>query len=128
MHSSCPVKTRIDLIRDLFAVDFISYGRGGTGIVVASGAGLGLSMMDVFLSCEYFIDIDRYRNAAVDWEAIAVLLSGARPRMIVMVGWFTIDRPISFDRFERGVFATPLYRYDGGSSKILKDFIESVGI
>ena len=106
------------------SVEFIDYQREGSGVVVASGCGIGMAVMDAVTECRYFCDIDKYRRAQIDWELIAVLLSlRIQPSVILLVGWFTIDEPRHFNAFERGCVTVKALRYDGGHCETLHDFL-----
>lgn len=121
------LESRIEAIRQHFGVELIDYGRPTTGVVLSSGCGIGLAIMDQLPSANWFVDIDRYRHKAVDWECLAVVLTIARPRYVVLAGWFTIDKPWAFHSFKKGSIETPLYEYSGGGELTLSDFLKSVG-
>lgn len=106
-----------------FGIEFVDYEREGEGVLITSGAGIGMAMMDTLPWLRYMIDLDSYRFKMIDWEAVAVLLSVHKPKAIVMVGWFTIDRPRAFEAFIKGVIDTPLFVYRGGESQTLGEFI-----
>ncbi len=110
----------------LFDVELIDYERSGDGIVLSSGAGIGVALMDVLTHCRYFIDIDLYRNKSIDWEAVGILLSMKCKTSIVAAGWFSFDSSSNFDAFCRGVVACTLYRYEGGRDVMLSEFIDTV--
>lgn len=77
--------------------------------------------MDVLTDCRYFIDIDRYRKAQRDWDAIASYLS-MTDCYIVLAGWFSLDGIERFDAIEKS-FKGKVYRYDGGGKESLGEFI-----
>lgn len=79
--------------------------------------------MDAVLECRYFIDLDRYRQRRIDWEAVAIALSACDLSIVIMAGWFTIDVPQSFDEFQKGYLKGNLFRYDGGSTQSLSEFL-----
>lgn len=111
-----------------FGVELIDYGRSGSGMVLASGCGLGLALMDVVERCRWFVDVDRYRFAAVDWEAVGVHLSLNGVSEFILAGWFTIDVPRAFDAFERGIVRGKVSRYEGGKEVSLEEFLSSLEI
>lgn len=117
---------RIALINKYFNVKFHDYGRPGNSVLATSGYGIGLAIADVFTDIKYFIDIDNYRDAYVDWEAIAVCVSSAKPRAIFMSAYFTIDTPENFNNFLKGVINRPVFIYHGNDSKPLSAFINEV--
>lgn len=111
-------------IESAFGVTFTDYGREGAGVLLSSGCGIGLALMDVLPEFRWFVDMDNYRYKSVDWEAIAVMLSVAGAEEFLLAGWFTFDAPVGFDRFSRGVLATSrLSRYEGGHGFTLGEFL-----
>ena len=113
--------------RRLFGVEFIDYARAGTGIVVSSGCGIGLAVMDQLPLCRYFVDIDNYRKQTIDWEALFIAVSARKPSAIVLVGWYTIDVPKTISTIERACLS-PSYRYDGGGTKNLGEFLADLNL
>lgn len=108
-------------------VEFIDFERPGRGVIVCSGSGIGLSLMDVFLDCRYLVDIDSYRmDKSIDWECVAVLLSTRRQiDRVIMAGWFTIDVPVNFNAFQRGLLVEN-FVYRGGGSESLAEFVNRI--
>jgi len=113
----------IKKIARYFNVEFINYGRDGNRVIIASGCGIGVGLMDVIIDARYFIDSDRYRNRMIDWEIIAAMLSLSADNEMILAGWFSFDGSDVFDAIERG-FKGKLYRYDGGGCSSLSEFIE----
>jgi hypothetical protein len=114
---------RIDNSISNFGVEFADYGRQSTGILLSSGCGIGMALMDVCLELNYFVDIDSYRFKPVDWESLMVTLSVAKPQVIVLAGWYTIDRPLSMEAAARGcIDKNSLVWYEGGK----KDLSEAI--
>lgn len=120
----------VEKLRAWFGVDFIDYGRDAPELLISSGAGIAMGLMDTVRSLGYMVDIDMYRSRAdVDWECLGVLIGLHRPRRIVMCGWFTIDKPVNFNAIERGIRATgfsALHVYRGGANVSLKEFVASL--
>ena len=120
---------RVALVNSLFHVEFVDYARPGDGLLISSGAGIGMAIMDTLPALRWFCDVDAYRKRQdIDWEAVAVMLTAGswRPSAVVMAGWFSLDRPEVFDAFERGVVETPVFRYEGGQGTTLADFLQTV--
>lgn len=113
----------VDKIYRGFGVELIDYDRQGLGVVISSGCGLGLAIMDVLPTARYFVDIDRYRTRSLDWEAVGVLLRCGNPSFVVLVGWYTIDVPQAMNAIELGLKGAPSYRYDGGGRESLGGFL-----
>lgn len=110
-------------IEELFGVVFTDYGRSGAGVLLSSGCGIGLALMDVLPEFSWYVDMDNYRYKPVDWEAIAVILSADADEFL-LAGWFTFDAPIGFDRFQRGVIGKRTSRYEGGHGITLGEFLK----
>jgi hypothetical protein len=120
---------RISQAREFFGVDFADYDRpGATGILITSGCGIGMGIMDVFPEVRWFCDVDQYRHQPVDWEALSIFLTAGdwRPGFVILAGWFSLDRAVVFDRFQAGACRTPVFRYDGGGGTSLADFLAVV--
>lgn len=112
---------------NLLGVKFFDYERESNGILLSSGCGIGMAVMDVCPAFRWFVDIDSYRREAIDWEAIAVVLSCRKPSVIGFVGWFTIDTPSEMNRFSKGVLSGTNYKtYIGGGLQTLDEWISQV--
>lgn len=107
-----------------FSIQIHDYDRPGYGLLIASGFGLGMALMDILPQCRYFFDIDNYRNNQIDWECLGIRLSFAGLRQIILVGWFTVDSSTNFDNLARGILIDKLI-YRGGSES-LKNFVHRV--
>lgn len=123
---NCSLAERFALVKTL-GVEFFDYGRSTTGVLLTSGCGIGLGLMDACPNLNWFCDIDTYRFKPTDWEAIAVLISAGKPKQIVLAGWFTIDVPEVFHRFGSGIVKNvPTYVYVGGHAQTLASLIAKV--
>lgn len=122
---------RITAIKDFFNVEFIDYGdHRGNSILISSGAGIGMALMDQFMGVRYFIDIDSYRHDIIDWESIGIILSNSKPKMIIFCGWFTLDNRKNFQKIVDGtcnnVNGEIIEFYDGGKTENLQSFIDKI--
>lgn len=113
-------------IAKYFEVTFFNYNRPSTGVLLSSGCGIGMALMDVCPQLNWFLDVDTYRFKQVDWESIAVIISARKPTLVVTAGWFTIDTPKALNEFKKGVIETKLVEYAGGGSKTLSDLIGEI--
>lgn len=116
---------RIALLPRLFDISLIDYERPSDGILFASGAGLGLAIMDMCPSLRWFRDIDDYRHRLVDWEAVAIVIASQRPRLVVTAGWFSIDKPEALLRLQRGLVGVDFLNYVGGQDS-LAELLEEI--
>ncbi len=102
------------------------YDRPGAGLLITSGFGLGLGLMDVLLRVRYFCDIDNHRDELLDWECEGVNLSfDGRFTHILLAGWFTIDKSNHFKKLASGILLPKLI-YVGGEN--LSEFIAQAQI
>jgi hypothetical protein len=114
------VTERMAFIRQYFGVDFIHYDRPENGgVLLASGCGIGMGLMDWLPNLSWFVDVDAYRTSPIDWECVAVIASMAKPTFFLMAGWFSLDRPTVFRTFERGICGmVPFHIYIGGKGTL----------
>lgn len=70
--------------------------RAGDGILITSGFGLGLALMDEISSLRYFFDVDDYRGREIPWETLGVCLSFSGAKAVVFSGWFNASSPEIF--------------------------------
>jgi len=111
-------------VNEYFGVEFIDYEREGRGILISSGCGIGMALMDVLSDCRYFVDTDRYRHRSIDWSAVAAILA-LSDSYLVLAGWFSFDKAQIFDDIERS-FRGKVWRYEGGNAHSLSDFLQSI--
>lgn len=122
------IGNRISSAEKNFGVTFHDYKRAGqTGILLSSGCGIGMALMDECPNLNYFVDIDNYRFKNIDWECLLVSLTAACPSVVVLAGWHSLDRPVAFERASLGVQTglTKLIRYIGGESD-LRETIQAI--
>jgi hypothetical protein len=101
----------IERIKDGFGVEFVDYSREGNAVLITSGCGIGMAIMDALPDIRYFVDIDDYRNSSIDWEAIAVMLACAKPSAIFLTGSFSLDSPSVFNPIKQGAINTTVLIY-----------------
>lgn len=119
---------RLALIRSCYDIDPIDYRRGGRSLLIGSGSGLSMGLMDAVTDFNFLLDVDNYRNRqhVIDWETIGVLLDHIGFKLIAMAGWFTIDSPDVFKKLQKGIKKTPVLLYEGGKETSLELFIQKV--
>ena len=121
---------RITAIETAFEVSFIDYANPGRGVLISSGCGIGMAIMDLTPTLRFFLDTDSYRHRTdIDWEALSVVLTSetqSKPDYIILSGWFSLDPPEIFDRIERGILETQLFRYEGGKDVSLSAFLNRI--
>ena len=118
------LKLCVSRANEYFGVEFIDYGREGRGILISSGCGIGMALMDVLPDCRYFVDTDRYRHRSIDWSSLAAILA-LSDCYLVLAGWFSFDKAQIFDDIERS-FSGKVWRYEGGNTRSLSDFLQSI--
>lgn len=118
------LQEKLGAIEENFKIKFHDYARGDDTILIASGFGLGLGLMDVLTRIRYFIDIDNYRHETIDWECVGVLISLAEPKAIFLAGWYTIDDRKSMQNLKKGFLPhTKVVEYLGNDKRELSTFI-----
>jgi len=119
MQNNFTLAERVGLLERFFGISLVDYHRTGTGILFSSGGGIGLSLMDACPNLRWFRDVDDYRKRSdIDWESIGVYLSAAKPSVVVCAGWFSIDRPTTFEHLKAGLIGVPIVNYVGGESDL----------
>jgi hypothetical protein len=116
-----------------FGFDLIDYDRSGDSILIASGSGLMMAIMDVCPRFKYCIDIDNFREIA---NRIPQLISAfdlnCEVNIIGIAGWFSIDNPEQLIIAQKKIKQSECIAYSGGynyfinENHTLKEFIESV--
>lgn len=115
---------RVRAIERHFGVALHDFERPGSGVLFSSGCGIGLALMDACPRLRFFVDVDSYRAQAIDWESLGVIVRAGEPEIVVLAGWFTIDRPVTFEKLKRGLGAC--VEYSGGGRVPLADLIREI--
>lgn len=115
-----------------FGVQVIDYGRRSNGILLSSGAGIMMAVMDAALQYRWCIDLDTMRaHRARVANFIVALDLNTEINLIGAVGWFSLDdpRPIveGLARCRRAQVVSYLAMTDGGTCLTLEQFIAKGG-
>ena len=96
-----------------FGVDIADYRREGSILVIGSGCGLMLSIMDACRKARWCFDADNYRHSKIDWQTLGQFLDQSDITAFGVFGWFTIDRPTNLIALLSEV-TKPVVSYGGG--------------
>jgi hypothetical protein len=80
----------------LFDVPVVDYRRISRGLLIGSGAGVMMAVMDVCERFRYAVDLDQCRHREdrfCDW--VRALDRNGLVDMIALAGWFSISNPAS---------------------------------
>lgn len=80
---------RVELCARLTGVPLIDYGRPTEGVLVGSGSGLMMALMDVCPNFRWCTEFDNAQNA--NW--IDFIEGVSRHVLVVVAGWFSITDP-----------------------------------
>ncbi len=117
---------KIQRINKLFGVEFHDYERRGNSVLITSGFGINMALMDIFKDLRFTIDVDSYRGILIDWESIAVCIAAAKPTRVLLAGLFIIDHPEIFDIIKNGLVGVKTHIYVAGAGRSLEEFIRDV--
>jgi len=114
-----------------FGFDLIDYKRWGDGVLIASGCGIMMSIMDAVPRFRYCIDVDSFRhNQARLPQFISALDKNCQFKIIGIAGWFSLDMPNALQQGQQRISHAKCVTYSGGyaaflnESNTLKEFIE----
>lgn len=106
-------------------IEIFNYQRRTSQMLITSGCGLGLGLMDILPSVSYWFDLDTYRHELIDWETFGINIYFAGITHLILAGWATIDTPKSLMKIHKG-FLGKKYFYLGGQKQTLQQFIDTV--
>jgi hypothetical protein len=97
-----------------FGFNLIDYDRQGDSVLIASGAGIMMAIMDAVPRFKYCIDIDSYRqiNSRVP-QLINALDLNCNLGIIGIAGWFSIDKPEALQEGINKIKKTRCVSYSG---------------
>lgn len=108
-----------------YGVPLIDWNRGGRGVLVSSGSGIMLAVMDAVPTLRWAIDIDSIRG---DSQLVPWLTCVAHVAPVAVVGWFSITSPTLLSLAMIGAggslpFYAPSISLPGIAFQSLADFI-----
>ena len=114
-----------------FGADLIDFGahRGG-GLLLASGAGIMMAVMDAAPELRWALDVDTMRESMHRIPTLVVALDrNSDARFIAFVGWFSLDSPAPFEEGMRRMKRLQSLAYladpnGGGQLPALGDFLK----
>ena len=104
---------RLNFCSQIFGIPVIDYRRSSAGLLVSSGGGIMLAVMDACDRFRYAIDMDQCRgreDRLCDWLR-AIDLNGLVD-FIAFAGWFSISDPMSIANVLR-LMRTEVLIYSG---------------
>lgn len=101
-------------IAKYFGFDLIDYERQGDSVLIASGAGVMMAIMDAVPRFKYCIDIDSYRSITSRVpQLISALDLNCNFGIIGIAGWFSIDEPKALQEGISKIKRTKCVSYSG---------------
>jgi hypothetical protein len=85
---------RVNLARAIFDVPLTDYGRESRGLLIGSGAGVLMAVMDVAPCFRFAVDVDQCRGREDRLRGLVRALDGnGLVDLIAVCGWFSITNP-----------------------------------
>ena len=101
-------------IAKYFGFDLIDYDRQGDSLLISSGAGVMMAIMDAVPRFKYCIDIDSYRHITNRVpQLISALDLNCNLGIIGIAGWFSIDEPKALQEGINKIKRTKCISYSG---------------
>jgi len=114
-----------------FGFDLIDYKRWGDGVLIASGCGIMMSIMDAVPRFQYCIDVDSFReNQNRLPQLLSALDKNCDFKLIGIAGWFSLDKPDMLRNGQQRIANAQCVTYSGGyaafpnEAQTLKQFIQ----
>lgn len=102
-----------------FGFDLIEYRRPAASLLIASGSGLMLALMDACPRFRWCLDIDTRRELGRRVPELLVAFDrNCGFDLIAIAGWFSIDAPSSLREGMARIKATPCIGYSGGAGAL----------
>jgi len=104
---------RLNLCSALFDVPVVDYRRASRGLLIGSGAGVMIAVMDASDRFRYAVDLDQRRGREerfCDW--VLALDRNRLVDLIALAGWFSISDPTMIAATMQQV-STPTIVYSG---------------
>jgi hypothetical protein len=126
-------KLEPSFVASYFGFELFEYRRQGDAILIASGSGLMMAIMDICPRFKWCIEVDNFRNIA---NRIPNLINAfdlnCDIEIIGIAGWFSIDNPQQLINAQQKIKRCKSFSYSGGykvfenESKTLEDFINKI--
>lgn len=97
-----------------FGFDLIDYNRDGNGLLISSGAGIMMAIMDAVPNIRWCIDIDSHRQIRSRVPNLMVALDHCELDFIAVAGFFSNDSPVEMAQGIVRLRNTYCPQYSGG--------------
>lgn len=105
-----------------FGFDLIDYKRWGDGVLIASGCGIMMSIMDAVPRYQYCIDVDSFReNQSRLPQLLSALDKNCQFKLIGIAGWFSLDQPTMLQQGQQRITNTHCVTYSGGYKAFINE-------
>ena len=115
----------------LYRVPLVDYGRPSTGVLVSSGCGIMMGVMDACPELRWCVDIDDLKRRPEARIADFLLMAERACEVVAVCGWFSLTDPTCLREAVAALEAPVTYGGGGvwlkqGEPKTLGAFIEAV--
>jgi hypothetical protein len=102
-------------IASYFGFQLHDYKRSGDAVLIASGSGLMMTVMDAVPRFSYCIDVDNYRHITNRVpQLVSALDLNCNLALIGIAGWFSVDAPDQLCAGINKIRQTNCVSYSGG--------------
>ena len=102
-------------IANYFGFQLHDYSRTGDAVLIASGSGLMMAIMDAVPRFRYCIDVDNYRHITSRVpELISAIDLNCNQTLLGIAGWFSVDAPDQLCKGISKIKQTGYVAYSGG--------------
>lgn len=107
-----------------FGFDLIDYKRLGDGVLIASGCGIMMSIMDAVPRYRYCIDVDSFRQIQSRLpQMLSALDKNCHLKIIGIAGWFSLDKPDALQQSQQRITNAQCVTYSGGYNAFTNETI-----
>lgn len=105
-----------------FGFDLIDYKRIGDGVLIASGCGIMMSIMDAVPRYRYCIDVDSFRSIQSRLpQMLSALDKNCQLKLIGIAGWFSLDKPDALQQGQTRITKAQCITYSGGYNAFVNE-------